>query len=249
MWKILLILLTGTAAGFLNTLAGGGSLLSMPMLIFLGLPSAVANGTNRLALIIQDIVAVTNFKKNGYFEGKLGAMLGIPAILGSIIGSKIAVDLPDNIFNKMLAVIMILVLILIIWQPQKNFKIKNEDLDKKHKIAAIIAFFFIGLYGGLFQAGVGFLIIISLTLITGFSLVKINSIKALLVGSYMLSSFVIFIINGKVDLIMGLALSAGNGLGAYFGSNFAVKKGDKWIKISLIIAVLIMASKLLIDSL
>ncbi len=242
---LILILFLGVIAGFLNTIAGGGSLLTMPALIFLGLPPAVANGTNRIALVVQNIVAILNFRKNGYFEWKLSIMLGIPAILGSIFGANVAISLPDHIFNKLLAIVMFMVLGLTIWQPEKKFKSDGEKLSPARKIFAIIAFFFIGFYGGFIQAGVGFIIIASLTLITGMSLVKINSVKVFVILAYMFSSFAIFLYNGQVDWLLGLTLAVGNGVGGWFGSHFAVKKGDQWIRGILIIAVSAMAIKLL----
>ncbi|MBO8168561.1 MAG: sulfite exporter TauE/SafE family protein [Thermoanaerobacteraceae bacterium] len=241
----LLVFAAGIAAGFLNTVAGGGSLLTMPMLIFLGLPSAVANGTNRIALMVQNIVAVTNFRRKGFFDWQLGLMLAVPAVLGSIVGANIAIQLPDRIFNKILAVVMMVVLTLILWQPQKRLSAHAENLTVKRKIIAVITFFFVGMYGGFIQAGVGFIIIASLTVITGMSLVKINSIKVFVVLIYMLSSLAVFIINGQINWLLGLTLALGNGTGAWLGSNFAVAKGDKWIRVILFVAVTLMAAKLL----
>lgn len=246
--NIIFILLTGIAAGFINVLAGGGSLLTMPVLIFMGLPSAVANGTNRIALMIQNIVAITNFKRKGFFNWHLSLMLGIPAVLGSIVGAHLAISLSDEIFNRILAVIMLVVLCLILWNPLKKGTNNLENSQKftlKKKILAVIVFFFVGIYGGFIQAGVGFIIIMALTLITGMSLVRINSIKVFIIGFYMISSLLIFIINGQINWILGLTLAVGNGIGGWLGSNFAVAKGDKWIRIFLIISVTIMALKLL----
>ncbi|KJS22880.1 MAG: integrase [Clostridiaceae bacterium BRH_c20a] len=246
--KIILILATGTAAGFLNVLGGGGSLLTIPMLIFLGLPSAMANGTNRVALLVQDIVAVANFRSKGFFDLKLSLTLAIPALVGSIIGSKIAISLPDEIFNKILALVMFAVLFLAIKQPQKKIISEEEGkLSPDRKIPSMIAFFFIGIYGGFIQAGVGFIIIAALTLITGMSLVRINSLKVFIGGLFILSSLLVFIISGKIDWSLGLTLAIGNSLGAWLGSNFAVVKGDKWIRYILIVTVTFMALKLLFN--
>lgn len=241
---ILLILATGVVAGFLNTLAGGGSLFTMPVLIFLGLPSAVANGTNRIALFIQNFVAVANFRNKGYFDYKIGLQLAVPAVLGSIVGANLAISLDDKAFNKILALIMILVVFLIVFKPHQKLIADEEKLSKGRKIAAIIAFFFVGIYGGFIQAGVGFIIIASLTVITGFSLVKINSIKVFVILFYTISSLAVFILNGKLDWILGFTLAMGNGVGAWLGTNFAVSKGDKWIKVIIVIAVVLMAAKL-----
>ncbi|MFZ5946285.1 MAG: sulfite exporter TauE/SafE family protein [Bacillota bacterium] len=246
--NVVLILLTGTAAGFLNVVGGGGSLLSMPMLIFLGLPSALANGTNRIALMVQNIVAVINFRSKGYFDLKLSLLLGIPALLGSIAGSGLAISLPDEIFNKILGLIMFVVLFLIIKQPEKKLVSQDEqEFNPKKRIPAMIAFFFIGMYGGFMQAGVGFVIIAALTLITGMSLVKINSVKVFVVGLYMLSSLIVFIASGNVNWVLGLTLAVGNSIGAWLGSSFAVSKGDKWIRYILVVTVTIMALKLLLN--
>lgn len=243
--NVILIFFVGTLAGFINVLAGGGSLLTLPVLIFLGLPSATANGTNRIALMVQNIVAISNFKRKGYFDLKLSLMLGIPAILGSIIGANLAISLPDNIFNKILGIIMFFVLMLVLFNPLKNKDTSCEKLTTKRKVIAIIAFFCVGIYGGFIQAGTGFIIIATLTLITGMSLVRINSIKVFVIAIYMTSSLIVFIINGQVNWLYGLFLAVGNSTGAWLGSSFAVTKGDKWIRIFLFISVTIMAAKLI----
>lgn len=246
MQNFILILIIGIAAGFINTMAGGGSLLTMPMLIFLGLPSAVANGTNRIAIMVQNIVAVSNFKRNGFFDFKLGLMLAVPAILGSLIGANLAINLSDDIFNIILAIIMIIILILILFQPHKKYLgEKIGELSKKRKISLVIAFFFVGIYGGFIQGGVGFIIIATLSLITGMSLVRINSIKVMVVAMYTVSSLLVFIINGKVNWGLGLILAVGNSIGAWLGSHYAVKKGDKFIKVVLSVVMVVMVLRLL----
>jgi hypothetical protein len=242
-----LILVVGVVSGFVNTIGGGGSLLSLPALIFLGLPSAVANGTNRVSLMMQNIVAVVNFKQKGFYYPKLSLMFGLPAVIGSIIGAKLAISLPEEVFQKILAIVMLVVLVLIIWRPEKKYlkNINIEKLSRVRLIIAMIAFFFVGFYGGFIQAGVGFIIIAILVLVTGMSLVKINSLKMFITGIYIFSSLLVFIISGKVNWILGFILAIGSAIGAYLGSNFAVAKGDKWIRIFLIIYVLLMSSKLM----
>jgi len=242
-----LILVTGVVAGFMNTLGGGGSLLTLPMLIFLGSPAAVANGTNRIALMVQNIVGVSNFRRKGFFYPKLSIILAIPAVFGSLLGARFAISVPEELFQKILAVIMIVVLILILTRPEKKFlkEIEGENLSTACLVVSIFVFFGVGLYGGFINAGVGFVIIVALTLITGMSLVKINSLKLFIVLIYISSSLVVFIIHGKVDWILGFTLAIGNALGAYLGSNFAVSKGDKWIRVFIVIAILSMSAKLL----
>ncbi len=142
--------------------------------------------------------------------------------------------------------IRILVMTLIIARPEK--KLLNmeeiEELTGKRRIYAMIAFLFVGLYGGFIQAGVGFIIIVSLTLITGMSLVKINSLKVFIVAIYTVSALAVFVINGNVDWGLGILLAFGNSTGAFIGSNFAVQKGDKVIRMVIVAAVVVMAGKL-----
>lgn len=244
-YKIGLILIAGAAGGFLNTLAGGGSLITLPVLIFLGLPAPIANGTNRIALLIENLIAVTNFKKKGYSNFSLSLILAVPALIGSIIGAQLAISISEAIFNKILAVIMIIMLGLILWNPISKFHQTKEELSFKTKAAAVVIFFFIGIYGGFVQAGVGIIIIAALSLITGISLVKVNSIKVFIIAIYITSSLLIFIFNGKINWGIGFTLSIGNAFGAWLGSTLAVSKGEKLVKIFLTLAVMIMALNLL----
>ncbi len=245
--EVILIVVAGLASGFVNTVGGGGSLISLPVLIFMGLPSAVANGTNRIALMAQSIVAIEYFRKKGYFYPKLSITLGIPALLGSILGAKFAISLSDEMFNRVLAVVMIMVMVIIVWRPEKKFLRSNgeENIKSMRLLAAILVFFGIGFYGGFIQAGVGFLIIAALTLITGMSLVQVNSLKMFISIIYMLTSLLVFVFSGKVDWMLGFALAVGNAAGAYLGSVFSVAKGDKWIRVFLVVTVSLMSAKLL----
>lgn len=242
--NILLVAAVGIMAGFLNTVAGGGSLLSMPALIFLGLPSAVANGTNRIAIMAESIAAVSGFRRKGFFDWNLGLLWGIPAIIGAVAGSRIAVFLPDAVFNKLLAVIMLLVLALTLWNPQRRLHAGEIILGNRQKKAGAVVFFFVGIYGGLIQAGVGFIMMAALTLLTGFSLVRINGLKVFITAVYTVSSLLVFILSGKVDWVYGLGLAAGSSVGAYLGSIFSARKGEKWIKVFLVLTVAGMAAKL-----
>ncbi len=246
MGTIALILGVGVIAGFLNTLVGGGSLLSLPILIFLGLPTAVANGTNRVALVVQSGVAVWNFRRKGFFDWRMGLLFGIPAMIGSVIGAMLAIKTPDETFNKILALIMLLVLWLTIRPPKKKTNVESDDrLSKKQMVIGVIGFILIGMYGGFVQAGVGFIIMAFMNTLVGMSLVKINSVKVLVVGLYMTTSLITYILHGDVRWMYGLILAVGNGTGAWLGSNFAVSKGEKWIRFFLVVSVVFMSAKLL----
>ncbi len=238
--KNILILVVGIAAGFINVVAGGGSLLTIPTLIFLGLPPAVANGTNRIAILSQNITSVHRFRRKGYFSPKIGFVLGLAASFGAIIGAKIAVELPGELFSKILSVVMVLVLILTLIGRKKG----GDKDEIKHIPLLVPAFFFIGIYGGFIQAGVGFIIIAVFSLISGTTLVRTNSMKVFIVMIYTIPSLFIFIRSGQIMWIPGIVLAVGNSFGAWLGTNFSVSKGDKWIKILLTITVSAMAVKL-----
>jgi uncharacterized membrane protein YfcA len=194
--KLLLVFLAGLAAGFLNVTAGGGSLITMPVLIFMGLPSAVANGTNRIAILLQNITSITRFKSKGYFEPRFALKLAFPALAGSLLGSSLAVDIPDALFNRILALVMIVVLVLILLKPTKKVAEKAIVLSRKRETGLIAAFFCVGIYGGFIQGGVGFIIITVLSLFTGASLVRINSLKVFIVAVYTVSSLIVFFLHG-----------------------------------------------------
>lgn len=240
----LMIMGVGLLAGAINTMAGGGSLLSLPILIFLGLPPAVANATNRVAIFSQNIFAVAGFKSKGISEFKYSFVLGISALFGAIIGAKIAVDIRGELFNKILSIVMVIVVFATIsgrFKPKGN---KSESTASRSKIIGVITFFFVGIYGGFIQAGVGFLIMGALSAIHGFSLVKINSMKVFIVLVYTIAALGVFIYEGKVNWLYGIVLAVGNSAGAWFASRWSVEKGDKAIKIFLVIAVIALSIKL-----
>jgi len=244
--EMLLILVTGFIAGIINTLAAGGSLLTLPVLIFLGLPSAVANGTNRVAIVIQSIVATRYFHKKGYLDKKLALLLGIPGLIGSVIGANLAISITDQLFNQILAIMMVITVIFIVWNPKKKMESPaDRDYSSIRKILGVIAFFFVGIYAGFIQAGVGFFIIAALTAIFGLSLVKSNGIKVFLSGAFVFVSLFVFIIHDQVNWFLGFSLAIGNALGAWVGSNIAINKGEKWIKAFLMLTVFFMAGQLL----
>ncbi len=240
----LLLVAIGIIAGFINTVAGGGSLLTLPILIFLGLPPAMANGTNRIALFFQNISAIAGFKSKGVFVFPFSIWVGISALLGAIIGAQFSVNIKGELFNQILAVVMVVVVIITIINPIKNPTEALEKLTGKHQYIGAIIFFFIGIYGGFIQAGVGFIILGTLTFVNHISLVKANSIKVFVVFTYTIAALFIFIMEGQVDWVYGLTLAAGNITGAWIASRWSVKKGDVWIRRFMIVMVTVMAIKL-----
>lgn len=239
-----LLILVGFIAGIINILAGGGSLLTLPMLIFLGLPPHIANGTNRVAIIIQNIFAVKGFQSKGIKTYPFSLYLAIPATIGAIIGAIVGIKIEGELFNKILGIVMLVIVIYMVLKSNKISKNNIERIKGKYFWLSIIAFFFIGLYGGFIQAGVGFIILFTLSNINQFSLVKSNAIKVTVALIYTLVAVAIFAYNDSVNWKYGLILSLGNATGGWVTSRWSVNKDDKFVKKVLIIMVLAMAIKL-----
>ena len=244
-WQVPVLALVGVLAGFLNVLAGGGSLLTLPLLIFFGLPAATANGTNRIAIFCQNIFAITGFKRQGVFPIRLALICTPPALIGSYFGANLAITVDEMVFRRLLALIMVGVLIFMIIDPMKHLQQAEKPMTPLRIAVLIVSFFGVGVYGGFVQAGVGFLIITGL-LVHGLDLVRINAVKVLVVFAFTLVALGVFVVHGQVDYVLGLSLAVGNSTGGWFASHLAVKKGHEWIKRFVIATVLIFALRLLL---
>jgi len=242
--EIVILIVVGFIAGAINTIAGGGSLLALPILIFLGLPPNIANGTNRIAIIFQNIFTTAGFKSKGVKTFPFSIYVGISALIGAIIGAQIAVDIKGETFNKILAVIMVVVVLYMVFKSKFKHINDVEKTTGKHLWLSIVLFFFVGIYGGFIQAGVGFIMLLILSSVNNISLVKSNAIKVMVALIYTFSAIAVFIYNDAINWRMGLTLAIGNSLGGWFASRWSVKKGDGMIRNFLIVMVIIMAIKL-----
>jgi uncharacterized membrane protein YfcA len=244
-WQIPVLALVGVIAGFLNVLAGGGSLLTLPLLLFFGLPAATANGTNRIAIFCQNIFAITGFKRQGVFPIRLALLCTPPALIGSYIGANLAITVDEMLFRRLLAMVMVIVLIFMVVDPMKRMQVSEKPMTPLRLAVLFVSFFGIGIYGGFVQAGVGFLIITGL-LVHGLDLVRTNAVKVLVIFAFTVVALGVFVMHGQVDYVLGFALAVGNSVGGWFASHVAVKKGHEWIKRFVIVTVLIFALRLLI---
>ena len=243
-YHYLLLVVVGFTVGFVNTIAGGGSLLSLPVLIFLGLPPAVANGTNRVAIVFQTAMATAGFKSKGISTFPFNMYLAAAAFVGSIVGAYIAVDIKGETFNKILAIVMMAVVLIIVFKPKMKEALVEERTKGKYLVLSTIAFFFIGIYGGFINAGIGFIMMIFLHSFNKLSLVKTNMTKVSIACVYTLAALAVFAYNEKVEWLVGGVLALGNGSGAWVASRYSVKKGDGFIKKFMVVMIVIMAIKL-----
>jgi uncharacterized membrane protein YfcA len=242
--KLILVLAVGFAAGFINSLAGGGSLLTLPLLIFLGIPATVANGTNRVALVLQNISAVWKYAKGGVRHLRAGILISIPAILAASVGASVAVNLSDEVLNRIIGVVLIVVGAFVLLSP-KRWVEGSENAPGRKPWLLGVAFILVGFYGGFIQAGIGFFILVTLVLWGGHDLVHANAIKVLVILAYTIPALIIFARAGHVDWVTGLILGVGNSTGAWVGAHLGLSKGAGWIRTVLLIAILIAAARLL----
>ncbi|MCD6253508.1 MAG: sulfite exporter TauE/SafE family protein [Thermotogae bacterium] len=242
--ELVAILLTGTIAGFLNVLAGGGSLITLPMLSFVGLPLDIANGTNRIAILMQNLVATNRFQRSGVKVLGLGLKLGLAATVGALVGTQIAVSLEREFLEKVVGSLLLIMAVLLVFRPKMWTEPKARAGNVFLRYGSLAA---VGIYGGFIQAGVGFFILLPLILMEGLDLLRANAVKVVIILVYTVPSLILFLINGKVHVGYGIFLGIGNILGAELGARFAVLKGSKWIRVVLLIAVIFGATKYLVS--
>ena len=244
-YHYVLIIGAGILAGFINTLAGSGSLLTLPLLMFIGLPPIVANGTNRISIMLQSLVGSMGFRKQGALNMKTGLLLGIPSILGSIAGALIALVINAKMMERAVGVLLILMFFIVLFKPEVWLKGKNRQEHGRIIWLNFIIFFLIGVYGGFIQAGVGFFLLGGLVLGAGLDLVKANAIKNFLVFLYTPFALAVYMIGHQVDYKAGLILSIGSMTGAWLGTKSAVSWGPVFVRYVLLVAVLVSAVQLI----
>ncbi|MDC1518910.1 sulfite exporter TauE/SafE family protein [Flavobacteriaceae bacterium] len=242
--QAVILIVVGFFAGVINTLAGGGSLFTLPVLIFLGLPPNIANGTNRIAIVIQSLSGALGYKSKGISNFPFNIYLGISASIGAVIGAQIAIDLDGRLFNRILAIILIVVGGLILMNAKNLTHKLPERLTGKYLLFGIIGFFFIGIYGGFINAGIGIVIMLFLNRINRLSLVKTNASKTAIVFIYSSLALAVFAFNDAINWKLGLLMALGTSVGAWWASRWSVKKGDQVIRWAMLITIGIMAVKL-----
>ena len=241
--SVILLFIVAFISGFINVGAGGGSSLTLPMLIFLGLDSSIANGTNRIGVLMQNLTAIYSFKRSKYSQFKLSLKLSLLSLPGAIAGAFLAVTLDDELFQTILGIVMILIIISMFLPKAKNTK--ESENSQKISWSVYLSMIGIGFYGGFLQVGVGFIIMASLQHLMKLNLIYVNMHKVFIVLVFTLPAILIFSFSGDINWFWGITLGLGNAAGAWWSVKLTVKKGEKIIKIVLVIAILIMALKLL----
>lgn len=238
----LILFATGTAAGFINVVAGGGSALTLPVLIFLGLDSATANGTNRVGILTQNISAVYSFKRDKLSHFSLSLKLSLYTLPGSVAGAILAINVNDELFNIILGIIMIGIIITLII-PTKKVDYE-DDRNKNGSLAAFLLMFLIGFYGGFIQVGIGFLMMAVLHSVMKLRLIIVNMHKVFIILLNTIPALIVFMVTSHINWELGLSLAGGNATGGWWAARMQVRKGEGFIKGLLIVAMFIMSVKL-----
>lgn len=245
-WEWLIFIAAGIITGVINTLAGSGSLITLPIFIFLcGLPAPIANGTNRIGALIQSAVAVRTMKNKGVlaFEGTI--WLVAPAIVGAIVGSQIAASFNEQMMNYTIGGLMVFMLLVLLVNPKRWIRESDVDHSKLKSPLSILVFFLIGVYGGFIQAGVGIFLLAGLVLVSGYSLKEGNGVKLLIVFAFSIPALIVFFIHNQVHIGYGLAMAVFQSIGAWLAVRFVVNvpNANVWIHRLLILIVAAAAVK------
>lgn len=235
----------GAAAGFLNVLAGGGSLITLPILLLLGLPAAEANGTNRVAILVQNVAAVWSFRRAGRADVRTGLRLAAFTLPGAVAGAFLAIRISEGAFRAILAGVLVVAVIGLL-RPLGT-RDGTDGSRTRVGVVSALALVGIGFYGGFIQAGVGFLFMLVLYRGLGFDLLTVNVHKVFIVLLYTIPAFLVFLGSGMVDWTVGLVLAGGNAVGAVVGTRVSLRGGERAIRIVVAIALVLIAVRLVID--
>nr|WP_300310188.1 sulfite exporter TauE/SafE family protein [Halomonas sp.] len=231
----------GVVAGFINVLAAGGSMLTLPLLMFFGLPPQVANGTNRVSITFQSVAAVASFLRAGSRHLDLSLRLSLPAVVGSLLGVWLALNISDALFQHILVVVMsCAAVIMMLPQP----KLDTRPLSRDRLTPAVyLAMFAIGVYGGFLQVGVGILFIIVLYRMLKIDLAQVNAFKVLIVLVYTLPALAMFLWHDQVRWSYGLVLAMGSMTGAWLAVKVNVSARGamvvKWLTLAVIVVIIL----------
>ena len=247
-WQAITLLLVGIVAGVINIMAAGGSMITVPVLVFMGIPGPVANGTNRIAVVLQNITAVITFFRKGYSNFKLSLTLTLCALPGVVVGAFLGTRLEGLWFNRTLALVLIAILLVMTFGKDKKVKqhlSPATPVTAKRIYAAHLLMLIPGFFGGFIQIGVGFILLPILNKVLGIDLVHANMHKAFIIGAYTIVALAIFMTQVELLWLYGICLGLGNSIGAWLGAHLSINKGEKLIKIVLNTVLFIFIIKLL----
>lgn len=228
---ILLLCLTGFLAGGINTVAGGGSNLTLPVLMMLGLPADVANGTNRVAIMLEGVVGVAGYDQHGALDRPAIIPILIPTVIGGLLGALTAALMPNLYLKPLLLGTILTMALLILLRPDLIAPPQGAaTLSPKENRGAWWGLFGAGVYGGFVQAGVGFILLAALAGGLRYDLLRANALKMTCALAFTSVAMLVFIAFGQIWWIPGLILAAGTMTGAHLAVKVAVRASPNNIK-------------------
>lgn len=235
-----ILILGGGAAGFINTLAGGGSAITIPILNeMVGI--STANGTNRIAILAANLSAIAGFQRGDAVPWRRLAPLIPPVIVGAAFGAWVSTQTDPDTLKRVFGVVLLLVALSVVAKPSRWVEERETALHEPWRSLVFLA---IGFYGGFVQAGVGFMLLAGLVLGGGLTLVNGNAAKVVLVAAYTPIALLLFARAAQVDWTVGLVLAAGQMSGAWIAAHLAVRRGAAWIRWVLVAAAIVAALRL-----
>lgn len=244
--SVILLVTVGILAGWVNTLAGGGSMLTVPALMWLGLPADVANGTSRVAILAQGATGVLGFRRAKRFDGSLFWAIAIPSVAGAALGAFTATLVPNSVFRPLLICSFVIMAGTLFISPDTLAPSPDATpIDPRTKPLAWLALVAAGFYGGFIQAGVGFVLLAVFGGLLRIDLVRGNALKVAVIFLYSIVVVIIFASRARVDVAAGLTLAIGNALGAELGVRFAITRGQAAVKRVLFVSIVLSSIGLL----
>lgn len=246
--RLFLILMTGFA-GFVDSAAGGGGLISLPAYLFSGLPVHFAYGTNKFSAACGTTFATASFFRKGAMNVRVGVLAALGSFLGSALGSQIVLRISDELLRTMMLIILPVAAVLILWRR----RLPDENRDdgtfglKKAALSLVIGLG-IGLYDGLFGPGTGTFAIIAFTTLMGFDLRTANGNAKVLNLASNYASLITYLCSGMILLSVGIPCAASGIAGNLLGSHFALKKGARFIRPMMMVVLVLLLGKLISDA-
>lgn len=240
---VLILIISGVFVGFINTLSAGGTTISIALYLALGLPAQTANAINRVGVLIQNGFASAVFYRKHLINYKQILLYAIPVLIGSLVGSLVAIKLDKEVFDICLVGVLLLMIVFLCVE-RKNREKEEREFSLRLYLIALPLFFITGFYGGFVQTGTGFLLIAVVGTVLGYDLLKTTVAKNTIMFLYTIVAMIVFLQRGGIETkywVYGLIHSIGNIIGSYIATRYALKKGSKLVKI-IIICVIILTS-------
>lgn len=236
-----LLIGAGVVAGVVNTLAGGGSMVALPVLMIAGLPTSAANATNRVGVLVASLSALGGYRSETSLRAVLDPVEIVPACVGAVLGARVAVSIDGLWLDRVVGVALLVVLGTLFADPSATLGPKSR---RAPAWARVLGFLAVGFYGGFLQVGVGFFLLAALVLLSGRDLVSANAVKVLLVLLFTVPALAVYVWSGQVAWGTGLVLAIGSSIGGWVGARLTIAGGATLVKGAMVVTVLTFASHL-----